>query len=193
MDLRRVTPDQITADEFCDLLFGLWSDRGNERYDEVVSQSEHALQCAALAEADGAGPELQIAALLHDVAHLWESEEEFRDTDLVHEVVGARWLTEWFGNAVAAPVALHVAAKRYLVAVEPEYADTLSPASVHSLKLQGGPMNQEEVARFEANKHHADAVRLRRWDDLAKDPEATTSGFEHYREPIRACLTLAPR
>lgn len=175
------------------MLFGLWSEPGNERYDEVVSQSEHALQCAALAEADGAGPELQVAALLHDVAHLWENEDEFRDTDLAHEVVGARWLIEWFGNAVAAPVALHVAAKRYLVAVEPAYADTLSPASVHSLKLQGGPMNADEVARFEANNHHAEAVRLRRWDDRAKDPSVKTPGSEQYREAIRACLAALPR
>lgn len=188
MDLRTVDLGSVTGDEFCDLLFGFWDQHGNERYDEAVTQTQHALQCAALAEADGAEASLQVAALLHDVAHLWETHDEFRNTDLGHEVVGARLLTRWFGQAVAIPVALHVLAKRYLVAIEPEYADTLSPASVHSLELQGGAMTSTEIRRFEESPHHCDAVRLRRWDDLAKDPKANPPGFEHHRAAVLASL-----
>jgi predicted HD phosphohydrolase len=84
-------------------------------------------------------------------------------------------------------VRLHVAAKRYLCAVEPSYFNTLSPASVHSLQLQGGPMSTEEIAEFEQSPFYPEAVRLRRWDDLAKDPEMTTAGIEHFLEFVPLC------
>ena len=111
---------------------------------EAVTQTQHALQCAALAEADGASAHLVTAALLHDVGHVLDPEFETaleQGQDLVHEDVGERFLNDWFGDEVTQPVKLHVAAKRYLCAVDSSYFDKLSEASVLTLKLQGGPMS----------------------------------------------------
>lgn len=141
-------------------------------YDEAVTELEHALQSAALARADGADDSLVAAALLHDVGHLVSDDNVSLDEDLTedfrHEQVGARYLAQWFGPEVTGPVALHVAAKRYLCAVEPGYLDGLSPSSTRSLALQGGPMSAAEVAAFERRPHGDAAVQVRRWDDRAK-------------------------
>jgi phosphonate degradation associated HDIG domain protein len=141
-------------------------------YDEAVTELDHALQAAALAQSDGAPDHLVAAALLHDVGHLVSDDNVTLDDDLTddfhHERVGAQYLARWFGPEVTAPVALHVAAKRYLCAIEPGYLDGLSPSSARSLALQGGPMTADEVARFERLAHHDAAVCVRRWDDQAK-------------------------
>ncbi|MEM9473557.1 MAG: phosphonate degradation HD-domain oxygenase [Pseudomonadota bacterium] len=158
---------------------------------EAVTQTQHALQCAALAEADGAAAPLVTAALLHDVGHVLDPEFETslaESQDLVHEDVGERFLNDWFGDEVTQPVKLHVAAKRYLCAVDSGYFDRLSAASVLSLKLQGGPMSDTEVTEFEANPHHRDAVRLRMWDDKAKDPDRQTPGVAHFMAYAARCL-----
>lgn len=143
------------------------------RYDEEVSQLDHALQTAALAVADGAADPLVAAALLHDVGHLLalrdgESPEGDIDLDAHHEARGARWLARVFPPAVTGPIALHVAAKRYCCAVDRGYQASLSAGSRRSLVRQGGPMMPGEVVRFEANPAHLDAVRLRGWDDDGK-------------------------
>lgn len=142
-------------------------------YDEVVTQLDHALQTAALARADGADDALVAAALLHDVGHLLALRDGgVADGDVVddlrHEARGARWLVRLFPPAVTAPIALHVAAKRYRCAVDPTYHAGLSEGSRRSLVRQGGPMTADEVARFEANPAAAEAVRLRGWDDGGK-------------------------
>ncbi len=141
-------------------------------YDEHVTELEHALQAAALAIAAGAPDHLVAAALLHDVGHLVSDDnvslDEQLTEDFEHERVGARYLTRWFGPEVTAPVALHVAAKRYLCAIEPGYIADLSPSSVRSLALQGGPMSAAEVDTFERLAHHEAATLVRRWDDRAK-------------------------
>ena len=141
-------------------------------YDEDVTELEHALQAAALAIADGAPDHLVAAALLHDVGHLVSDDNVTLDEplteDFEHERVGARYLARWFGPEVTAPVALHVSAKRYLCAVEPGYLDNLSPSSVRSLALQGGPMSVDEAEAFERLAHHEAATLVRRWDDRAK-------------------------
>lgn len=158
---------------------------------EAVTQTQHALQCAALAEAKGASAELVSASLLHDIGHLLEPEFETAhngDDDMVHEDLGEAFLEQWFGPAVTQPVKLHVAAKRYLCATNESYLAKLSPASVHSLRLQGGPMTDEEVSEFEANPHYRDAVRLRVWDDLAKDPEASTPDVAHFMKYVENSL-----
>ena len=103
-----------------------------------------------------------------------------RGIDDVHEELGAKWLAERFGADVSEPVRLHVAAKRYLCTVETDYFGKLSPNSVRSLELQGGLMSADEVAEFRANPFHAEAVRLRRYDEAAKDPRATTPDFDHF-------------
>jgi predicted HD phosphohydrolase len=114
------------------------------------------------------------AALLHDVGHL------LGESDARHGSGGARWLAQWFGAAVTEPVRLHVAAKRCLCATEPGYFARLSPESVRTLALQGGPMTPEQAAAFEALPRARDAVAVRRWDDEAKDPAVTPPGFAYF-------------
>ncbi|TQS45058.1 HD domain-containing protein [Cryptosporangium phraense] len=189
-DILQLDPEQLTADEFCDRLFAFLETAGRSNYDEAVTQLQHALQCAELAEAAGFGPSAQVAALLHDLGHLVLGEDgESAEEDQRHEIIGARLVTRWFGAEAGGPVALHVAAKRYLVATDPAYFDGLSPASVNSLALQGGPMTPDEVAKFERLPQHEVAVELRRWDDLAKDVDAEVPGLEHWRPAITALLT----
>jgi [1-hydroxy-2-(trimethylamino)ethyl]phosphonate dioxygenase len=150
------------------------------------------LQTAQAAEADGAPVELIVAALLHDYGHLLhlgpeDAAEHGLDTE--HEEVGYRFLAAHFPAEVVEPVRLHVAAKRYLCAVDPGYGEELSPASRLSLALQGGPMSAAEIAEFEGLPHFEAACRLRRYDDVAKDPDAPEPPLEHYRPLLEAVLT----
>ncbi|PCI05128.1 MAG: phosphohydrolase [Hyphomicrobiales bacterium] len=159
---------------------------------EAVTQTEHALQCAALAENAGAKPKLITACLLHDVGHLLEDDFELAhagNEDMCHEDLGEAFLIKWFGEEVCQPVKLHVDAKRYLCATNDRYFDKLSQASVHSLKLQGGPMSDDEVETFEANTYYKEAVRLRVWDDLAKDPDLTTPNIAHFMNYVAESLS----
>ena len=162
----------------------LLTERGEGLYGgEAVTQTEHALQCATLAEAEGAQPGLIAAALLHDIGHFLETDFHLglnMSEDQYHENLGEAFLTEWFKSEVTDPVKLHVAAKRYLCTVDDQYFDCLSAASVKSLQLQGGPMSRWDVEAFEANVHWRDAVRLRKWDDRAKDPKAKTPDVAHF-------------
>ena len=163
-------------------LFDGW---GRDRYDEEISQLDHALQTAALAAAAGASDELVTAALLHDVGHLLELRDggaaDRATVDLGHEGRGARWLAPVFPPAVTGPIALHVAAKRYRCAVEPAYHDGLSAGSTASLVRQGGPMAPAEVEAFERKPAHDDAVRLRGWDDRGKVDGLCIPGLDAYR------------
>lgn len=148
----------------------LFSQKGEEAYfGEAVTQAAHALQSAQLATEEGAPPTLIAAALLHDIGHLFHP-EDLADSgiDGQHEEQGAAWLSAYFPASVTEPIRLHVPAKRYLCAVEPGYLAGLSPASVKSLALQGGPFTPDEVVAFEQNPHFEAAVRLRHWDDTAK-------------------------
>jgi [1-hydroxy-2-(trimethylamino)ethyl]phosphonate dioxygenase len=175
-----------------DEILRLFRDRGRDAYlGESVSQAEHALQAAHLAEVAGAADSLVVAALLHDVGHLLHDlgdDAADRGIDDRHERSGGSWLSRNFGPEVAEPARLHVEAKRYLCAVEGSYLDALSDASKLSLSLQGGAMDPEEIARFEANPHHLDAVRLRRWDDEAKIPGLEVPDLDHYRDRLVATL-----
>ncbi len=178
-----------------EVIAGLLRERGRARYGaEAVSQLQHALQCAAWAEREEAPPALIAAALLHDIGHLVADDEEAapRGIDMQHEDVAARYLARWFLPALVEPVRLHVAAKRYLCAVEPGYFETLSFASVRSLMLQGGAYDDAGANGFIARPHAAEAVRLRRWDDLAKDPAALTPPLEHYMMIVGGLLADAP-
>jgi phosphonate degradation associated HDIG domain protein len=146
---------------------------------ESVSALEHALQCAQLAEWAGAPPELVAAALLHDIGHFVAGEpDEFADD--AHELRAVAWLHGVFGPAVTEPIRLHVAAKRYLAALEPAYRRVLSPASLHSLVLQGGAMSNDECLRFANEPFAEDALQLRRWDDAAKVPGRPTPPLDWY-------------
>lgn len=167
----------------------LYVERPGAAYGEGVSQLEHALQCAGLAEADGAPPSLIAAALLHDVGQLFEDEAEALEIDRRHEITGAQALGSLFGEDVRAPIALHVAAKRWLCHREPGYFETLSPASRHTLELQGGVFDAAQAEAFERRAHWREAVALRRWDDLAKRPEPCGRTFADYR-PVLAAAKL---
>jgi len=171
-----------------DTLIELFARRGAAAYHgEAVSQTEHALQTAELAERDGAPDRLVVAALLHDVGHLLDGQDEdlaFRCVDGRHEEAGCAWLARHFGPDVTEPIRLHVAAKRYLCTVAPSYLDGLSPASRLSLSLQGGNMTEAECDAFRNNPAHDDAIRLRHYDDTAKVPGLSVPGLEHYRDRI---------
>jgi phosphonate degradation associated HDIG domain protein len=154
-------------------LFQLYETKGHELYGEALTQTEHALQCAALAREENAKDAMIVAALFHDVGHLIvdvHNAESVRidDVDDDHEAVGARILSPLFGPAVAQPVSLHVTAKRWRCTREPAYYDRLSEASKLSLKAQGGLLSDEDCLRFEEHPGFPDALALRTWDDEGK-------------------------
>jgi phosphonate degradation associated HDIG domain protein len=172
-----------------------FAERGSCTYfGEAVSTTEHALQAAYFAQAEGAPPALIVAALLHDIGHLIDGvPDDLAEwtSDAHHEAIGSRWLAQRFGPEVWQPVRLHVAAKRYLCAKEPGYLASVSPASIVTLKLQGGAMSPAETAQFESEPFHRDALRIRRCDDRGKIAGLATPGLADYREMIES-LQLAP-
>jgi predicted HD phosphohydrolase len=193
----------LSIPEIVDLLNG----RAQTWYgQEAVSQLEHALQCAHLAEVAEESPETIVAALLHDLGHMLgansqrpifsmqaEGDGESQDpdqtppiTDGLHQYIALPFLRGVFGDAVLEPIKLHVEAKRYLCATDSTYWESLSPASKHSLVLQGGIHSPEQVSVYKALAFSEQAARLRRYDDLAKVPGAKTPGLDHYEQLMRA-------
>lgn len=161
----------MSALESIDEIVALFDTWGDDRYDEELSQRDHALQTAALAEAHGADDALVAAALLHDIGHLLDLAAGGTATAprlTRHEEVGAVALAALFDDSVTGPIALHVAAKRYLTAVEPDLVERLSAGSRASLVRQGGPMDRAEAERFAAERWFSEACALRRWDDGGK-------------------------
>jgi len=176
---------------------GLFREKGTSLYGgEAVTQTEHALQAAMLAETSGAPAASIAAALLHDIGHLLhDMPDDVADagTDDVHEQLGYEWLCDHFPREVTEPVRRHVDAKRYLCAVDAEYLSMLSPASRQSLRLQGGPFTPEEVESFEADPFFEPSVELRRWDDQAKVPGLKTPDLGHYLQYVARVAVSAPR
>jgi gamma-butyrobetaine dioxygenase len=161
---------------------------------EDVSMAQHMLQAAGLARAAGAAEHLVVAALVHDIGHFTgviSGRELMAGKENHHDDAGADWLAGWFGPEVTEPVRLHVAAKRYLCAVDPAYVGALSEASVYTLKLQGGPMSDAERKAFEGSPYFSDAVALRRWDDMAKDANAATPAFDDFAAAVSAVAATA--
>jgi phosphonate degradation associated HDIG domain protein len=187
---RQLTVMEMSGDDPIDFLMRLFRERGDAAYiGEPVSQTGHALQTAWAAERAGAGNALIAAALLHDVGHLLHDVPEDcaqAGIDDAHEVRGARWLERHFGPDVAEPVRLHVPAKRFLCATDPDYAGTLSEASMISLRLQGGPFSAEDSAQFSEHPYAQAAVALRRFDEQAKVPGLATPPLEHFRPYLEA-------
>lgn len=180
-------PSPITQE-----ILDLFNTNGGSMYGgEEVTQLEHALQAAILAKLSGATDNLIVAALLHDIGHLLHDlpdDASDKGIDDVHEALAAKYLDTYFKPSVVEPVKLHVAAKRYLCATEAGYYDTLSTPSKTSLAFQGGIMTVTEVAEFELNPFYKDAVALRRWDDLAKDPTMETPTVDYFTNAIENTL-----
>ena len=180
-------PMESSADSeiVVDKLLELYRQAGNQEYHgEKVSQLEHALQTAQQAVDAGSSDEEIIAALLHDIGHIWPDDDSVvTDVGVVeHDRIGSEVLLGLgFSEGVAQIVAGHVAAKRYLVANDEEYASKLSDVSVESLRLQGGPMSVEESARFSQAPWSAEKIKVRVWDDQAKTPGAPVALLETYR------------
>ena len=171
-----------------DEIMNTLASRGGEIYGgEQVTQLQHALQCATLAVEAQADDSLVVAALLHDYGHLLGEDDAAaasRGIDLVHEEIGANHLDRWFTKAVTQPIRFHVPAKRYLCAVDPAYFAGLSPVSVRSLEVQGGPFSEPEADKFITQPHAGAAVQLRIWDDRAKDPDVEPLPLEAFRERL---------
>lgn len=150
-------------------------------YGEQVTQLQHALQTADCAVRAGADDELVAAALLHDIGHLLGGDFHADLGVIDHDRTCGDWLRQrGFPERVIALVAGHVLAKRYLVATHPGYQSRLSETSKRTLQLQGGPLSPREVAEFEASPHYKDLLRLRAWDDAAKDPLAPATALSAY-------------
>lgn len=154
-------------------------------YGEPVTQLEHALQCAQLAEKAGADPETIVAAFLHDIGHLLPPElaggymDGYGTVD--HERLGADYLRELgFSEKVAQLIENHVNAKRYLVFKNPDYFARLSEASVKTLEFQGGPMKKGEALAFETNPYFREILQVRGWDEQAKIPGLPTPDMAYY-------------
>lgn len=173
-----------------DEIIAIFHKRGGDAYfGESVSTTEHSLQAAYFAQAAAAPPGLIVAALLHDIGHLVvdvPNDLEDWTEDAHHEQVGGCWLAQRFRPEVAEPVRLHVPAKRYLLATDAGYFAKLSPASIITLRLQGGPMAAHEVAQFETEPFYKDAVCVRQWDDQGKVAGLKTPGLSDYRALIEA-------
>lgn len=174
--------------QIVEVLFALFNERGQSHYDEDVTQLEHALQCAEIAQERGFGDEEVTAALLHDVGHLLLDEHDakigFLTEDLNHEELGAELLEEYFPPTVTEPIRLHVAAKRYLCTTDEDYYSQLSAASQRSFEMQGGRLSPQEKAELEANPGLHTALALRRIDDMGKLTDHVSPSIESYFETV---------
>ncbi len=187
-----MTEPAPNASGIVDRLAEIFEQRGAAAYlGEDVTMAEHMLQCAALAEAEGAPDALVVAALLHDVGYFTgESEFSIEDTkDSHHDAVGAAFLAAYFPPVISETVRLHVAAKRYLCGVHEEYEAKLSAVSRHTLSLQGGPMNAAEIAAFRSLPFYREAVSVRLWDDGGKAIGSRTKTFAAYRPLLLSMLS----
>ena len=169
----------------------LFKEHGHLAYSgEGVTQLEHALQCAELAEREHASAELITAAFLHDLGHLLNLQGDSptqRGIDDQHQYFAIPFVRALFRPAVVEAIRLHVDAKRALCSLEPDYYEALSEDSKRSLTLQGGIFSREETDAFMAKPSAENAIRVRRWDDRAKVAGATTPAIGHYLEIAARC------
>jgi phosphonate degradation associated HDIG domain protein len=179
-------PERVAA--IVDEVFELYQEFGSSDYiGEPVSQIEHMCQAAELARAEGHDEEVVLAAFFHDIGHLCEHVMPVELMDglgvVDHEGVGERYLLErGFSERIARLVRSHVEAKRYLTARNIEYFQRLSDASRQTLALQGGRMSPEEADAFEQSPDFPLYIRMRHWDDLAKEPGQPLPDLSIYRD-----------
>lgn len=184
-------PDFSTLDRTNIVAFleDIFERRGGEEYlGEPVTMAEHMLQGATIAEQNNQPEIIIVSALLHDVGHFTSEFGMFSmdDTeDRYHEDAGADVLQDYFPTLVTDCVRYHVAAKRYLCATRPAYFDRLSEASVHSLNLQGGPMNDDEVTEFEKNPNLEEIIAVRYLDEAGKHADMKTPPFSHFAPMVQ--------
>ena len=179
-----LTPSNIVA--FIGDIFERCGDA--EYLGEPVTMAQHMLQGATIAENNKMDEDIIVAALLHDIGHFTSEFGTFsiNDTqDRFHEEAGAKVLEEFFPSLITDCVRYHVAAKRYLCATKPAYFNRLSTASIHSLNLQGGPMNNDEVKAFEENPNLAKIIQVRYLDEAAKDPDMETPDYWHFAPMVQ--------
>ena len=169
----------------------IYHDWGAHRYDEAVTQLDHALQCATLAQHAGAPASLITAALLHDLGHLIAMRDansaEVESTDRHHENIGADALGSLFSAEVTNPIRLHVTAKRALVVLEPAYRMELSPGSQASLERQGGPLTHQELHEFMIRPGAHNAMLLRHWDDAGKVHDLRPHTWKDFLPTLAEC------
>lgn len=183
---------ELTSSTIVEFIADIFHRRGHEEYlGEPVTMAEHMLQGAHFAVSQDESDEIVVAALLHDIGHFTSEFGMFsmEDTqDRWHENAGAEVLEAFFPSLISDCVRYHVAAKRYLCATSPEYFDQLSEASVHSLNLQGGPMNTTEVVAFEQNPNLDAIIKVRKFDDRGKIAGLETQPFTHYIPMIQSIV-----
>lgn len=184
----------MNRDTIVGFILDLFAQRGAEEYmGESVSMAQHMEQSAACAVADAAPDDLVIASLLHDIGHFvgdFPIDSLENGIDNYHEEIGARFLEPYYPSSVTEPIRLHVAAKKYLCAVDDHYFENLSPASKQSLQVQGGPMEKTEIDIFKANYHHQAAIKVRLYDDDGKVAGLDIKPVGSYREKLDSLLLL---
>jgi len=182
----------LTPATFVAFVADIFARRGDEEYlGEPVTMSQHMLQAARFAEQAKQPDEVIVAALLHDIGHFTSEFGTYSPDDTEdrhHEDAGGDLLAPFLPPRVTECVRHHVAAKRYLCATRPDYFSKLSPASVHTLSLQGGPMSADEVAAFERNPYLQDIIKVRVYDEAGKRADMQTPPFAHYAEMIQAVV-----
>ncbi|MCE8517391.1 HD domain-containing protein [Ruegeria pomeroyi] len=186
-----MNPDFTTLnrDNIVAFLGDIFARRGGEEYlGEPVTMAQHMLQGATIAEQNGLPEEIIVGALLHDIGHFTSEFGTYHPDDTEdrhHEDAGEAVLAPFFPPVITDCVKYHVAAKRYLCATRPAYFARLSPASVHTLELQGGPMSTEEVAEFERNPNIEAIIQVRYLDEAGKRADMETPDFDHFAPMVQ--------
>lgn len=168
-------------------VFALYERHGQLDYiGEPVSQIEHMSQAAQIAEDQGHDDEIILAAFFHDIGHLFVLDKKLEEMGgygvMRHEKIGADYLREMgFPEKLAKLVENHVQAKRYLIFKNPEYYGKLSEASRKTLEYQGGPMNQKEAWYFENDELFDLSLKMRIWDELAKEEKKPLPNLDRYK------------
>lgn len=189
-------PLSPSPDSVIEEIRGLFDRYGSECYGEDVTQLEHAVQVGLLALSSGKREAMVVAAFLHDIGHLCSPGEASMEGFGLHhhDSNGGNWARErGFSEEVARLIENHVAAKRYLTAVDADYRSTLSAASAHTLLHQGGPMNPQEAQEFERDSLFHDHIQLRRWDETGKDNTADLHDLAPFLAAIRHHLEEQPK